>query len=858
MKNTGLWARPCPHKGTLFTVFMGLMMIAGMASAYDSTFDDLGLGFASGYCAFSTSPNSYDCIGTQPFLFNVKYPGNVSMSIDLFGVYTSGSLVWYIRGLNGTVWVECGDYAYSSGSNIINASCYSNQGIYAMGCKTGCYSTHAQIRSSTSTITYVGSPDYFIRSYTAGSSYIIPMVNRYYPQITTMSFSDPVYGSPIYATNTTSLGDYGGYYYTPFRAACDIPSGIESATVFNVAPLDLTYQSFPISLNMTAIQSLNFTSFSDAPSTSIIANPGVAHNFSFTINHPEGVTGVSWFLDGGMVSTGNAYNTAYMFNQSITGVYNLEVFVDDTNCGRSIYAQWYINVGQLINLIGTIRDVNSNLPIQYANVILQSVPLSYLSSSLTDSVGGYSFSGLAAGNYNLTVGADGYNSYNTSFALAYGSQNTTTYRKDYSLAATYSIGDWTLQAIDHDTLGGVSGYNLTLYWSGVKVLEVRDGVQVYKAYYYYFNTTYTGSSFDAYITQIPIGYTYTAKIDKVGYVGWPSFASPAVISRTFTVLNPSYVDPVYLKTTATTTTTTPSTTTLPTTTTTTMPVCHGSESNTCYAFDGNQTGCLNAYVILFGGNIHNCVYDSGPGYCDVDSIPCGVVTTTTTTIATTTTRPPTPSGSCTGNYTDSCYTFDDDQAACVVHFMAYGDFGYQCFYDPGTGFCDANTTSCEYTKPTTTTLAPGTTTTTRKPTTTTLAPTTTTSSTAPPTTLNSTANYHPTPASYDCNNVTAHIYAGNWTQASWCAFVLPLGGEWAVAMVILFCCFIAYANTKNYVAVVLTALLLSTAFVQLYPPIFWTVVIPFSVAIGITVVFFFLYNRTRQKHKTAYTEDFGE
>jgi hypothetical protein len=844
-------------------VLLALIMFAGMAEAYDGIFSSgIGLGLSTS-TSTAQLPNVINInmpLTNDPNLADIAYfqfdkAGNYSIQIDFITscIASSKNVNVEVYGLNyisggNPIWTQYYDIdSYADvPRGVYNFTIYSNVGI--MGLKTWA-NTNQQggtltLYTDTSTFTLNGAPDYSSHSYISGSSYIIPMVNRYYPQVTTMSFSDPLFGSPISASN------YSAFYLTSFRAACDVPSEVEDVTVFNVAPESLTYQSFPISLNMTAIQSLNFTSYSDAPFTSLIANPGVAHNFSISINHPEAVTGISWFLDGGMISTGNAYNTQYMFNQSITGVYNLEVFVDDTNCDRSIYAQWFINVGQLINLIGTIRDTNSNLPIQYANVILQSVPLSYLSSSLTDSNGSYSFTGLAAGDYNLTVGADGYNSYNTSFALAYGSQNTTTYRKDYSLMPTYAVGDWTLQAIDHDTLGGVSGYNLTLFWSGVKVLEVRDGIQIYKAYYDYFNTTYTGSYFEAYISRIPLGYMYTAKIDKVGYVGWPALVSPAVISRTITALNPSYTDPVYLKTI------TPSTTTLPTTTTTTIPVCHGVESNTCYAFDGNISGCLNAYVILFGGSIYNCVYDSGPGFCDVDSVSCGIATTTTTTSTTTTTRPPLPSESCIGNYTDSCYTFDDDQTACVVHFMAYGDFGFQCFYDVGTGFCDANTTSCEYTKPTTTTLAPVTTTTTRKPTTTTLAPTTTTSSSAPATTLNSTANYHPPTPYYDCNNVTAHIYAGNWSKASWCAFVLPLGGEWAIGLLLIFVCLIAYHQTKNFTAVALVGVLFSAAFIQLYPPIIWTVGIPLLVAFALAITFYLIYKvRKRRIPKGPYTFD---
>jgi general stress protein CsbA len=61
-----------------------------------------------------------------------------------------------------------------------------------------------------------------------------------------------------------------------------------------------------------------------------------------------------------------------------------------------------------------------------------------------------------------------------------------------------------------------------------------------------------------------------------------------------------------------------------------------------------------------------------------------------------------------------------------------------------------------------------------------------------------------------------------------------------------FICFVAYAQTRNYVATVLVAALLSAAFIQLYPPVYWTIILPLQVGLGIAIVFFLIY-KTRNR-----------
>jgi general stress protein CsbA len=75
---------------------------------------------------------------------------------------------------------------------------------------------------------------------------------------------------------------------------------------------------------------------------------------------------------------------------------------------------------------------------------------------------------------------------------------------------------------------------------------------------------------------------------------------------------------------------------------------------------------------------------------------------------------------------------------------------------------------------------------------------------------------------------------------------MPLGAEWAIMFVMTFICFTAYTATRNYVATVLVGALLSAAFIQLYPPIYWTLILPLQVALGIAVVFYLIY-KTRNR-----------
>jgi len=304
-------------------------------------------------------------------------------------------------------------------------------------------------------------------------------------------------------------------------------------------------------------------------------------------------------VDGGLVSSGDAGNTKYTFSKSIPDIYQIHVIAYDAVCGRSIEAYFYVPVGKLINLQGTISQAVSGIPIQNATVILSADLLgdntTIFYSTTTDSNGFYNFTRLYAGDYNISIGAEGYVSYNESITLNYGIANTTTYVRDYTLTPERTSGEWTIQVIDYDTHIGIIGYNFTLYQGGIKVLEIRDGATIYKPYYNYFNTSYDGTYFETYIQNIPLGYTYTAKVDKIGYVGYPYLTSPAVISRTLTITTPTYLDAVHLKRYSTTTTT------MTTTTTTTLPPCTGTESDSCYMYDGDSIGCTTHYVILFGG-----------------------------------------------------------------------------------------------------------------------------------------------------------------------------------------------------------------------------------------------------------------
>jgi hypothetical protein len=528
-----------------------LFIFSGIVSAFDYDFDGIGIGHDSGICPYSsTPPANYNCNGGGILYLQTEYPGLVNIT-DHFARSAYGSYTWSynLQALNGTSWISCAHVAIGEGETTISTACWSNQGIYktfmdcgSCGSLAYVYMTHYV---ATSGVTYMGSPDYSLHSYVAGSSYEFPVVNKFYPQKTLIAFTDTdTWGSPVDASNAT------GIYYSTFQSSCYVPSDIYEASVYNMGP-GVTYQIYKTSINMSAIQDLNFTAYSHAPGSTLSVSSGEIKNFSISHNQPAAVNYVVWYLNGGIVKIGAANDTTYSFNQSGTGTYLLEVQLEDNHCSRYPTASWTIVVGQTVSISGTVygrstSGIVSALP--DASVMISCDATSYLNGTTSNLTGGYSFTGLPAGTYTISVGKDFYTAQSETMTFSASSGAVTPYRKDFTLQREEVWGDWYVQVLDSTTNRPITGYNYSLYWGGLLVLQIQNNAVTYKRYANTFNASgdIAGSG-EVYVTGIPTGGTYTVKVSKTGYLSPGSSATSVSVTNNITEMSPSWADDIFLR-----------------------------------------------------------------------------------------------------------------------------------------------------------------------------------------------------------------------------------------------------------------------------------------------------------------------
>jgi len=226
-------------------------------------------------------------------------------------------------------------------------------------------------------------------------------------------------------------------------------------------------------------------------------------------------------------------------------------------------------------------------------------------------------------------------------------------------------------------------------------------------------------------------------------------------------------------------------------------------------------GTTCAWYLLINDSVCTEAGLLGPFFYSTESEP----TTTTTTPTTTTTLIP----ECSGTLVSTCSS--QSEGSCNSSYRLFGSSYLQCYYSEGS--CELGTDCTHTTTTTTTTLAP------------------TTSTTV--TTLNSTSSYHPDIPFFDCSNLTQHIRVGNWSQASWCGLVKPIGSEWAMGIIMIFIVFSAYKMTRSVMGSLMAGLLVSGVFISMFPPIF-RYLIPVIVALIIAVLFALIYE-SRKKDK---------
>ena len=202
---------------------LSVLLLAGMASATTYYYQDVGWGWDYGGYEDSLY---YIIPDYNSLFFQLPSGGEYNLSFIIGGYMQDND----VHCLNVTPsnhdWLS---YSYIN----FNADVITNTGT--------CY-VHAannvgiKILKSSFSATQIGENDYSFNNFTAGTLYVIPALNRYYPQ-TTSIYIYPLGGSDLSWNQT-------GFYYTNFRPECSV-SGENSINFHNKNTSDNSqYQDF--------------------------------------------------------------------------------------------------------------------------------------------------------------------------------------------------------------------------------------------------------------------------------------------------------------------------------------------------------------------------------------------------------------------------------------------------------------------------------------------------------------------------------------------------------------------------------------------------------------------------------------
>ena len=412
---------------------LAYLLFAGVAHA--DSMSGLGYSLDIGQGYHDVSEEVFDFAGLPVYVL-VEYPGYVTFYIDAYDAIT-------IYALNGSVgdesWSFCGSDSHPGSRNFSTISCSSNQGIYSL-------SNAAHFYPASSTVTY-GVHDFSHRTYVGGTGYPIRVVNRYLlpgaggSQETSM-IMPPSLAQILYATNNSAS------YAALMTPACSASGQLEVA-VDNFGFGAGEAQDYFFYANFLPATVLNFTSATYDDGAIVSTPTSVPINFTVTVNHPEALTGVAWYVDGALAEDAAApmeKSMNYSFSRLLSRRYHVEVQLEDVLCQSYKTIGWYVDVGTSANLQGIVYQ-NSSLspPIAGADVTLSCSGLS-LETTTTALNGSYRLTGLIGGKtYDIVVSKTGYSSatYSPTFNASY------TYSHDFFLVPSgYSSGGAVLQISD--------------------------------------------------------------------------------------------------------------------------------------------------------------------------------------------------------------------------------------------------------------------------------------------------------------------------------------------------------------------------------------------------------------------------
>jgi hypothetical protein len=788
---------------------IGLMLLVfiNSVSAYDTLLGSEGVGWKWPSSSWIDTPLGYIGLdyNNDYIYFQFEYAGNTSVEFNLYAYTTPADMhAFYCDSLNYSAntetWTRIRYITFNN--SIDNTPLFegvSNVGIWRCFYNSAPSQGNILISSTVSEVTYL-SKDYSQRSFTAGNTYTVPLVNKYYPQYTL--FTTVGYADTVVAYNASAL------YYIRYKPSCSLADNplqaieVSNANYSNVNSYQLTH----IYANTTAIISLNISG--KYPSGAVYASePNSIINFSITTNNPSAVDAISWYKNGTLIqSLASNYSLSYVF---AAGTYLVEAQLEDNDCGVYPTTNWTVTVGNSINLVGTIFYATTEsyfeMPLISATVTVNKSGTT-LASTSTDSNGAYSFVGLSAGTYTFTASKLGYSTFTKTLNLVYSSQNPTVYGQDATLNTSTQNGTWTVTVVDN--LGNqLTDFNLVLYLGGEPILSIVNTSTIISQY----GVTGLVSVNTVTIQGIPLGNTYYLMVSKTGYTDSIGLSQEYIYGQSFNGSNPTAASTVVLYYSIVTTTTIPPASISLTCTADTSIV----DINCCLT--NNQENSVTAIYLIpnqsesgatgFTGNIpystcFSVVTDLGASaycgttyYIHIDGYSTQTMnnvktkncdgTNVTTTVPVTSTTIPVPAGCHPNNY--------DMYKTC--HIAAVG-YGYASLDYNNSLISIACLNLIEYYYTTGLPIEG-------------CLPTTTQPQIVNRTTIPD--------LNFDCTNLTGKIMDGDYFHASTCAFIKPLGYTYFFGLTMLAIVGVVYITLRSGIAAAIIALIYTSLFYYYLP-----------------------------------------
>lgn len=489
--------------GLLFLILLGVSLSVYAVDKHQIGDGELGYGIYQGGSKFIDLPLDLggDVYGsTTGLYFMTPYAGEYVF--DLYATSNSNIALKCLNYSGGVyTWVSTSG-CFNGGVTDLNVS--SNVGVCIIshsGCD-GFESTHIDWSIDDSNISNVVRKDYTYRNFTGGVSYQIPVLNLYRPSETAVWKGSGLSYDVLTANNVSGL------LWVTWSPSCDIVTGENPFIVINSNSSKLEdSQSYGYFSMGNAVVPLNLTYSSPTIQPNYTFDLNSVINFSIVVNTPEAVGDVVWYVDGGVVSSGDNFSFSYLFSSE--GQHTVTGRAINWNCFTWVDTNWSFNVGKSVSLIGTVYGPFG---------VLEGVTVSLNKSGFFQSVpslvdGSYSFSNLVPGTYTVSFSKSGYVSSSGVYSLNYSSWNPSVYRLDVTLSVVVGGGSL-LVVVNDDSYLPLSDFYMDLFNGGDLVLSVRNASITVSKY----GISAVVSSNSVSVSEVPLGYYYEIDVWKPGYV----------------------------------------------------------------------------------------------------------------------------------------------------------------------------------------------------------------------------------------------------------------------------------------------------------------------------------------------------